>query len=162
MTEELIKISMEGDRSFLVALWFPERFGPYDDPAYRLDLGLSAGVFFLWQSGTPLSEMGTQTMIPGWIMFLTKRGTAGHTPSIANLNVRITYEMKNIFRTTIAPRLILDVFHIGSNRAPVTYNERHYFGVDDEGNQTDPNPLYLHPTGYFPPMSARVGLEMSF
>jgi hypothetical protein len=130
--------------------------------SYRLEMGLSAGVFFLWESGTPLSEIGTQTMIPGWIMYLTQRGTAGRTSSVADLNIRVTYDMKKVFHTRIAPRVILDVFHMGSNRTPVTYDERHYFGVDNEGNQTDPNPLYLHPTGYFPPMSARLGLEMNF
>jgi len=130
--------------------------------SYRLGFGLSVGVFFLWQTGTPLSEMGTQMMIPGWIKFVTQRGTAGRTPSVADLNLRIAYEIKNIFGSRFAPRILLDVFHIGSNRTPVTHDQRHYFGVDDFGSQTDPNPLYLHPTGYFPPMSARLGMEINF
>jgi hypothetical protein len=130
--------------------------------SYRFEFGFSLGAFFMWQSGTPLSEMGTQTMIPGWIKFLTTRGAAGRTPSIADLNVRAAYEMKPIRGTNITPRIILDVFHIGSQRTPVTYNQRRYFGVDDEGRQTDLNPLYLHATGYFPPMSARMGIEVRF
>ncbi len=130
--------------------------------SYRSPFGLSVGAFFIWQSGTPLSEIGTQTMIPGWIMYLAQRGTAGRTPSVADLNLRVTYEMKNVIHTKVIPRLILDLFHIGSQRKPVTYEQQHYFGVDEFGNQTDPNPLYMHPTGYFPPMSARLGLEINF
>ena len=100
-------------------------------------------------------------MFPGWIKFLN-RGKAGRTPSIADLNVRVAYQMRNVIGTKIAPRIIVDLFHIGSQRKPVTYEERHYLGVDEFGNQTDPYPLYMHPSGYFPPMSARLGLEINF
>jgi hypothetical protein len=130
--------------------------------SYRFPFGLSIGAFFLWQSGTPLSELGTQTQVYGWWKFVTQRGTAGRTPAIADLNLRIAYQIKIVSRPKIAPRLVLDLFHIGSNRTPVTYEQRHYLGVDESGNQTDPNPLYMHPTGYFPPMSARLGMEIRF
>ncbi len=129
---------------------------------YRFPFGLSIGTFFLWQSGTPLSELGTQTQVYGWWKFLTQRGTAGRTPAIADLNIRVGYEMRNVIGKKIAPRIILDLFHIGSRRTPVTYEQRHYYGVDEFGKQTDPNPLYMHPTAYFPPMSARLGMEIIF
>jgi hypothetical protein len=132
-------------------------FGSYHSP-----VGLSIGAFFLWQSGAPLSELGTQTQIPGWWKFLTQRGTAGRTPAIADLNVRISYAMKETMGKKVAPRLILDVFHIGSRRKPVSYEERHYLGADENGNQIDFNPLYMHPSAYFPPMSARLGMEIIF
>jgi hypothetical protein len=116
----------------------------------------------MWQSGTPLSELGASTMIPGWITFLKQRGTAGRTPSIADLNLRVTYQIRSVFRARIAPRLILDLFHIGSQRKPVMFDQWHYLGVDEFGNQIDPNPLYMHATSYFPPMSGRLGLEINF
>ena len=130
--------------------------------SYRIPFGLSVGAFFTWQSGTPLSEWGSQTMFAGMIKYLTQRGTVGRTPSIADLNLRVVYQMSNAFGTKIAPRVILDVFHIGSQRKPLTYEQMHYFDVDESGNQTDPNPLYMHPTSYFPPMSGRLGLEINF
>jgi hypothetical protein len=130
--------------------------------SYRFPFGLSVGAFFLWQSGTPLSELGTQTQVYGWWKFVTQRGTVGRTPAIADLNIRVAYEMKNAIEGKVSPRLVLDLFHIGSRRTPVTYEQRHYFGVDESGKQTDPNPLYMHPTAYFPPMSARLGMEITF
>jgi hypothetical protein len=129
--------------------------------SYRLPFGLSAGAFFIWQSGTPLSEIGTSAIFVGFPKYL-QRGTVGRTPAIADLNLRIGYQVRNAFGTKIAPRIVLDLFHIGSRRKPVTYNEFHYYGVDELGNQSDPNPLYLHATSYFPPMSARLGLEVNF
>jgi hypothetical protein len=94
-------------------------------------------------------------------MFL-QRGTVGRTPSLADFNLRVGYQVRNAFGTKFAPRVVLDLFHIGSQRKPVTYNEQHYFGVDESGSQSDPNPLYMHPTGYFPPMAGRLGLEINF
>jgi hypothetical protein len=132
-------------------------FGSYEFP-----FGLSVGSFFTWQSGTPLSEIGSQTVYPGFPMYLTQRGTAGRTPSLADFNLRVVYQLRNASGKKIAPRVVLDLFHIGSQRKPLTYNETHYFNVDESGNQTDPNPLYMHPTSYFPPMSARLGLEINF
>jgi hypothetical protein len=129
--------------------------------SYRLPFGLSAGAFFIWQSGTPLSEIGTSAIFIGLPKYL-QRGTVGRTPAVADLNIRIAYQVPNAFGTKIAPRVVLDVFHIGSRRKPVTYDQFHYYGVDELGNQTDPNPLYKHPTSYFPPMSGRLGLEVTF
>ncbi len=126
----------------------------------RFPFGLAIGTFFSWQSGTPLSELGTQTQIAGWWKFIAPRGTAGRTPALADLNFRVSYQMKNLMRKKIVPRIILDLFHVGSRRTPVAYEERHYLGVDKSGAQTDPNPLYMHPTAYFPPMSARLGMEI--
>jgi hypothetical protein len=37
-----------------------------------------------------------------------------------------------------------------------------YYGVDEFGNPSDPNPLYMHATSFFPPMSGRLGLEINF
>ncbi len=130
--------------------------------SYRFPFGLSVGTFFQWQSGTPLSELGTQTQLEGWWKFIAPRGTLGRTPAIADLNLRLTYQMKSVAGTRIAPRLVLDAFHIGSRRTPVTYEQRHYLGVDESGTQIDPNPLYMQPTRFFPPMSARLGMEVNF
>jgi hypothetical protein len=62
----------------------------------------------------------------------------------------------------IAPRLMLDVFHLGSPRRAVTFDQVHYQDVDENGNQILPNPNYLRPTRYQPPMSVRLGLVADF
>jgi hypothetical protein len=125
--------------------------------SYRFAFGLSVGFFFLWQSGTPLSELGASTMIPGWIIYLRQRGTAGRTPSLADFNLRIVYDLARITRTKFGMRLMLDAFHIGSGREPVMFDQWHYFRVDENGNQIDPNPTYGLATRYF-----RLGIEVGF
>ncbi|HEX6852041.1 MAG TPA: hypothetical protein VF139_11615, partial [Candidatus Polarisedimenticolaceae bacterium] len=60
------------------------------------------------------------------------------------------------------PRLIVDVFHLFSEREPVDVDQVHYFNADDSGNPINPNPTYGQPTRYFPPTTVRLGLEVSF
>ena len=54
----------------------------------------------------------------------------------------------------------MDVFHVASRRRAVRYDEVHYRALDPSGNQIDPNPTYLVPITYQPPMAVRLGIEM--
>jgi hypothetical protein len=65
-------------------------------------------------------------------------------------------------RTGWTQKLILDIFHIGSQRTPVSYEQVHYFNIDENGNQINPNPNYGRATRYHPPMTVRLGMELSF
>jgi hypothetical protein len=96
------------------------------------------------------------------MIFLQQRGTAGRTPSIWDLNMRISYEPSAFASSQVHPRLSVDFLHIGSRREAVNYDQAHYFNVDAEGNQTDANPTYGQPLAYQPPMAVRFGLEMRF
>jgi hypothetical protein len=128
--------------------------------AYQLGAGLQAGVVGLWETGTPLNEFGgAEFGAPFWT-FLQPRGTAGRTPSIWDLSLRIAYQLPTSSR--LRPRLTLDVLHIASRRAPVNFDQTHYFNVDGEGNQIDPNPTYGLPTRFQPPMALRLGVELAF
>jgi len=59
-------------------------------------------------------------------------------------------------------RVLADLLHVGSLRTAVNYDQIHYLAVDENGNQTNPNPNYLQPNQFQPPMSMRLGLEVSF
>ena len=123
--------------------------------SYRFDFGLIVGTFFTWQSGTPLSDIAGP-----FGSFLQTRGTSGRTPSIWDLNARFVYPL---FRSGGSQaRLILDVFHIASQRKPVEIVQRHYFNVDSDGNPVDLNPNYGVPSRYQSPMSVRLGMEVNF
>jgi len=131
--------------------------------SYRFDAGLSAGTAVLWQSGTPLNELGGSPVWPWSYTFLRKRGTAGRTPSLWDLNVRLAYDLSDLLGAGHEQRLILDVFHLFSQREPVSIVQQRFLAVDPEtGEQTSPNPTYGEVVRYQPPMTVRLGLEVGF
>jgi hypothetical protein len=126
--------------------------------SYNFLFGLTAGVTFLLESGTPLSEYTIGSFNTG-IKFLSPRGSAGRTPTIWDLGARFTYQLPimNFLRS----RLILDLFHIASQLEPVDFDQRKY-NVDRSGNPVAPNPDYGQAYGYQQPMSIRLGMEINF
>jgi hypothetical protein len=129
---------------------------------YHFRIGLSAGAFVVWQSGTPLSEFGGLYPVEPWRKLLVKRGSAGRTPAIFDLNFRLTYDFAQVLPQLTSTRLVLDIFHIGSKRSPVNYDQVRYFNQDPFGNQINPNPNYGLATRFHPPMSMRLGFELGF
>jgi hypothetical protein len=129
--------------------------------SYRFRFGLNLGVICSWMSGTPLNEFGIGSDNFGRI-FLQPRGTAGRTPDIWDINLRVAYVLPTLTSLDYQARLILDVFHIASTQVAVNYDQLHYLGVDENGNQTYPNPTYGEPTSFQPPMSLRFGIEINF
>ena len=124
--------------------------------SYRLDFGLTAGVYGIWESGTPLSELGIGE---GGVAFLRPRGTAGRAPSLWDLNMRLDYQLPWVAVRGAATRVILDLSHIGSPRRPVAVDQVHYFGLTaDDGV----NPNYGHALVRQPPMSVRLGIVSGF
>jgi hypothetical protein len=121
---------------------------------------LTLGAFATWQSGTPLNELGAIHQLPPFDVFLRPRGTAGRAPNLWELNFRGTYTLP--IRGGITSRLILDVFNVGSPRGAVSFDQVHFQEVDQNGEQIVPNPNYLRPTRYQPPMSVRFGLIADF
>jgi hypothetical protein len=122
--------------------------------SYRMDMGLEIGTSFFWTSGTPLNEFDG-TLYP-WRTFAVPRGTAGRTEDIWDWNMRFAYDLSSLTSSARRPRLIMDLFHIGSQRTPVSYDQvREY----EEGIA---NPTYGLPTRYQPPMTIRLGLEVDF
>lgn len=116
---------------------------------------LVAGAFFTWQSGTPLNEFGTGPF--GFPVFLVPRGSAGRTPSIADLSVRLAYDLGGPRHAQ--RRVVLDALHVGNPRGVVRQDVRRYFG-SESGVNTLPNDNYRRPTAYQPPMSMRLGIEI--
>jgi len=109
-----------------------------------------------------LNEFGGLYPVEPWRILLQPRGSAGRTPSILDLNLRLTYDLARVIPRLRNLRMILDVFHIGSRRTPVNYDQVHYFNRDPMGNQMNPNPNYGLATRFHPPMSVRLGFEIGF
>jgi hypothetical protein len=132
--------------------------------SYRFDRGLSAGTAWVVESGTPLSELGaTKTL--GWYVpaFLQTRGSVGRTPTIWDWSIRLAYDRLAWPGSATRPKLVLDLFHVFSQRRALRLDEQHFLPpVDAQGNQTNPNPRYLQPILFQPPFSARLGLVVSY
>ena len=120
-------------------------------------LGMTAG----WQSGTPLSEFG---IFPGSIdpVLVTTRGTAGRTPSIWDLSLRVGYQVPAAAGARLRPRVTADFMHIGSQRKPVSYEQLHYLTGTTDWTFSDPSNRYLKPTQCQPGPAVRIGAEVEF
>jgi hypothetical protein len=121
---------------------------------YRAGMGLSIGAFATWQSGTPLNDFAPGIAGPNTPVFLVERGSVGRTPAIWDLNLRFRYDPAWLRD----PRggLLLDLLHLGNPREAVRLDEHHLLPPGVE------NPAYLQPVAFQPPMTARLGLEVSF
>lgn len=120
--------------------------------SYRLTGGLTGGAVFTWETGTPLSLFEPSSVII-WPKPAEKRGTAGRTPSIWDLNLRFVYDLDTVVPSPLQPRFVLDVFHVASQRKAVAYNER----VVSDASETP-----FQATRYQPPMAVRLGMEVGF
>jgi hypothetical protein len=130
--------------------------------SYRVGYGLTTGTSLYVMSGTPLSERGgTERGFPTY-QYLGGRGNAGRTPTIWDLNLRFSYDLSYWLRSRLQPRFLVDIFHVGSLREATDFDQIHFRGLDEEGNQAWPNATYGQAIGYQPPMSVRVGMEMNF
>jgi hypothetical protein len=131
--------------------------------AYRFDFGLTCAASFLWETGTPLSEYaGNYGGGGNWVTNLVPRGSAGRLPSLWDLNVRFAYTPSFLYVARLRPRFIVDVFHLGSQRQVTEQDELHYLDTDENGNPVDPSATYGLPMKFQPPMSVRLGMEVSF
>jgi hypothetical protein len=129
--------------------------------SYSFPFGLSAGLSFIVQSGTPLSELASTDLgSTSGMMFITPRGSSGRTPTIWDLSARFTYELS--LMNFIHSRLVLDLFHIASQLEPVDIDQLHYYSVDENGNPSDPSITYEQANRYQQPMSMRLGMEINF
>jgi len=126
--------------------------------AYPFGFGLTAGLFFTWQSGTPLNDFGLNSYTRA--TFLTPRGSAGRTPAISDLNLRFAYPFG--LGRGLRARTTLDWLHIGSPRRAVWLDQLHYVAEDANGAPTNPNPTYGQVLSYQPPTQARLGVEFTF
>lgn len=122
--------------------------------------GLQAGASLAVASGTPVSELAAGPFGATNPSFLSQRGSAGRTPAIWDLSLRLAYALPAVSGTRT--RVLLDALHVGNPRRAVRWDELHYLGLDDDGNPITPNEAYRQPMAYQPPMTVRLGVEAGF
>jgi hypothetical protein len=121
---------------------------------YRPVRPLAVGAFLAVASGVPENEMA---LTPYFTRALVSpRGTVGRTPALWDLSVRTAFDVDGPQATR--GRIVLDLLHVGNPRGTTAVDEQHYRGTAPN----NPNPDWLRPTGYQPPMAARLGMEVAF
>jgi hypothetical protein len=128
--------------------------------AYTWRFGLVTGAVLTYETGSPINEFAAGPFGPVQPSFLVARGSAGRTPALWDLGLRLAYDLP------IAPgphvQFLLDLLHVGNPRRAVTVDELHYATLDENGNPASPNARYRQATAYQPPMAVRLGIQAGF
>jgi len=127
--------------------------------AYKFNFGLTCGANFSWQSGSPLSEYGVDPYGLQASLFLSERGTAGETPALTNLDLRLKYDLGSLFNYRRKINILVDVFNVFDQKKGVRFDQEHYYSTDENGNPAVENPNYLNAVKYTPPRTIRIGIE---
>jgi carboxypeptidase family protein/TonB-dependent receptor-like protein len=128
--------------------------GVYFTP-FQLSVGWSA----YWRSGTPLTRYGYSDAYGRYEFFLTERGGEGRSPSNYDADVHFGYPIA-FGKTKL--NLLLDVFSILNAQRPILLDQRWGFEEADNASPTPVNPAYKKPVLRTPPLSARLGVRLSF
>jgi hypothetical protein len=122
--------------------------------------GLTVGAVVSWASGSPLNEFAVGPgSIPVFRSFGVQRGSAGRTPSLWDLDLRLAYELGLPHNGN--SRVVLDLFHIGNPQHAVQLEELRFLN-NNNGVFSNENSSYGTPVGYQPAMMARLGAEFGF
>jgi len=104
--------------------------------SYSITPNLNLETFCTFQTGTPLNEFGsTITGAPGFhTKCLIKRGSAGRTPNIWDVNFRLSYDLSRYLFSKVSTIVILDILHFGNPRKALDFDQVKYQAVDEKGN----------------------------
>lgn len=124
---------------------------------YTSGFGLTGGATLMAESGVPINDFAAGPWATWLPSFLVRRGSAGRTPALWDLGLRLAYDVPvpRVSRASV----VLDLLHVGNPRRTVRVDELHYSTLDENGNPTTPNPMYKRATAYQPPMATRLGVQ---
>ena len=66
------------------------------------------------------------------------------------------------WRSAVAPRVLVDAYHLGNPRRAVFVDQLAYLGVGASGQPTTPNPNFLQPLLLQAPAAFRFGVEVDW
>ncbi len=128
--------------------------GIYYTP-FKLSVGLSA----YYRSGLPLTRYGFSDAYNRYEFFLTRRGAEGRSPSNYDIDLHLGYPIP-VGRAQV--NVLLDVFSLFNAQRAILLDERWSFAEADNASPTPTNPGYGKPVLRTAPLSARLGLRVSF
>jgi hypothetical protein len=128
--------------------------------SYRFGSRFAVGSYVALQSGTPLNYLGAAPDPYSFdFAFLKLRGTAGRTPWLWDVNLRLRWTLGSRGAPR-SSRITVDAFHLFSGKRPVLIDQKAFLHQNSAGNQETPNPLYGEVLLRQPPMSVRLGVEI--
>ncbi len=129
------------------------------DGSYDWGFGLTAGLSFRAQSGTPVSLLGPSPAYGDGQAYLAPRGSGGRTPVVTNTDVHLAYSRS--FGDRYRGQIILDVFNVMNQQKAVEVDQLYRLDLG-ELSQAPVNPYFGLGTFFQYPISARIGLKFSF
>ncbi len=124
-----------------------------------LPFGLSVGATAFYRSGTPLTRYGYSDAYGRYEFFLTPRGDEGRTPANYDLDLHLGYPLA---LGPVKVNFLLDVFNLFNTQKAILLDQRYGFQEDDNSATKPVNKDYLQPVLRTPPMTARLGVRVSF
>src|SRR5256885_1890910 len=91
---------------------------------------VTLGGFLTIASGTPRRE-GGQSAYGNYWTFIGPRRSVGRAPAIWSLDGALGLPVAPT--QEVRPRLLIDVFNVGSPRQPVLFDQKHYLTPDRTG-----------------------------
>jgi hypothetical protein len=122
---------------------------------------LTIGMTSSWATGSPLNAFAPCPCGFGTVVrsFIAPRGSAGRTPSVWTLDMRLAYDVRP--RDKSRTRLMLDLLDVGNPQTAVLQEELQF--LDNTGGvPSRVNPDYRRPTAFQRPMRAHLGMEIGF
>ena len=125
--------------------------------AYEWDSGLTLGLSFTYQTGTPISRLGYHDGYGRYELFLVERGTDGRSPDTARLDVNLAYTLKLANKHRL--RFVVEATNLLDSQTATVIDQRYNFAQADVGQS---NPNYRNPFSFQAPRSIRLGIRYSF
>ncbi len=112
-----------------------------------------------WENGTPLSRLGWWDAYSQAELFLSTRGTNGHTPDVYEMDLQADYGLQ---LGPVTVHILASLFNV-LNRQQTQQVDQRYSLIQDNNDLPEPtNTSYLQGTQWQQPRTLRLGLRVSF
>ncbi len=131
---------------------------------------LVVGGNFTTRQGDPITYTGLHPLYGPGEIYLLPRGSAGRTPWISSVDLRLAYSLN--FDNDRALTVSLDIFNLLNFQRATRVDQNYTFSAINpllNGSPADlantgavPNPNFKYPTAYQPPRDIRLGARFTF
>ncbi len=123
---------------------------------WALNAALEIGAVASWSSGTPINKYAADSTLGAWVSgYLVPRGSAGRTPSVFDVSLRLAYVVQPQALGHV--RIFVDANHLSNQQAPVRVDQQYNYVWSAGAPVVNPN--YRKPLAFSPPASIRFGVQ---
>src|SRR4029453_18767381 len=110
--------------------------------------GLTVSVSGYWQNGTPLSRLGWWDEYSQAELFLSPRGTNGHTPNLYEMDLQADYGLQ---LGPVTVHVLASLFNVLNRQQTIQQDQRWSLLQDDNESPVPTNASYLQGTQWQQP-----------